>query len=478
MNIKKSCFLGFPWLLAQAFSHHPAGSYFLAYAGSFFIFYETLLSPRSQLNPKEKLTKQVMNPIVLIQLIFAGFMCCTSVFCMAEHLGLPYFNLHPDPVFRVNAETFLLAKCQRMVLLGHLALVIGIQSQMKVHTVQRYFITIPINSVLIRISLCTIPFITLFDQFPSLIQFKYYLISITATCGTFLLVNGLAQRKIIPLLFGGAIFTIHILDSTLTGYKETLIVSFIMLSFLLLEHFKKVVYIFFLPGLLFLFYVLPTLTILVRNESWKDKKPAKTACAEAYESFFSGNNEAFIASNNRAFLTNRLSETKMFVRYLSFVPDEHPYYGLEILKNSTYALIPRVFWPQKPNTEQIAMERVYDAGAVSRMSVVSAKTRPVIDGYLTGGMPVVFLSMFVYGLVAQWLANQATILFGGYKLGCAVIFNSIFQPLWRGNNWEFLMNNILYGYLLMILIFYLLKQFNLIQPYDKNDSNYPVIPTL
>ena len=108
------------------------------------------------------------------------------------------------------------------------------------------------------------------------------------------------------------------------------------------------------------------------------------------------------------------------------------------------------------------MERVYKAGIVNRLSPVSAKTRTVIDGYLSAGLTGVFLSMFLYGMIAQWLCNKAEELFGGYELGCMIIFNGIFQPLWRGNNWEFIINNMVYGFLLMLLLFYLLRHLKII----------------
>jgi hypothetical protein len=201
-------------------------------------------------------------------------------------------------------------------------------------------------------------------------------------------------------------------------------------------------------------YFLPTLTTIVRKESWTGNKSPTAARAEALDVFTSGRHDQLIINNNWAFLTNRLSEIGMFSKYIRHTPEVQPYYGFEILKNSFYALIPRAFWSQKPATENTSMERVYRAGVVNRLSTVSAKTRTTTDGYLSAGMPGVFITMIIYGIIAQWLCNKAEELFGNYELGCIVIFNGIFQPLWRGNNWEFILNNIVYGYILMLLIFY------------------------
>jgi len=66
--------------------------------------------------------------------------------------------------------------------------------------------------------------------------------------------------------------------------------------------------------------------------------------------------------------------------------------------------------------------------------------------------------MLIYGILTQSICNKAEKLFGGYDLGCIVIFNSLFQSLWRGNTFEFLLNNILYSYILMMIIHWILRR--------------------
>jgi hypothetical protein len=44
-----------------------------------------------------------------------------------------------------------------------------------------------------------------------------------------------------------------------------------------------------------------------------------------------------------------------------------------------------------------------------------------------------------------------------------IIFNGIFQPLWRGNNWEFIINNMVFGFILMLLLFYAMKHFKILK---------------
>ncbi len=195
----------------------------------------------------------------------------------------------------------------------------------------------------------------------------------------------------------------------------------------------------------------------MRTQSWSGEKTASEARQQAFDAVIA-NDQAVIDETNWGFLTNRLSEINMFTTFVKIVPDEREYYGLEIVKNSFLAIIPRFIWKNKFSTEMISMKRVYDAGVVSRTSTVSAKTRPVVDGYVSAGFIGVFISIFFYGWITQWLCNKAEEWFGGYELGCIVVFNAIFQVLWRGNNFEFLLNNIFYGYIAMFILYWILKR--------------------
>ena len=452
-----------PWLLTQLLTHHPVLSFIMAFIGSFFIFYATILSPMRCINDDRTTSQQIMRPIILLQLIFAGYMCCTSIFYFADHLGFEYLSRKSYSHFHVNEQTYLLAESQRMVLLGHIALVAGIIAQQKTRLSNKYQLTIPLEETLVKLSIFTMLLGLLMNYLPSMLQFKYYLLAVSVAAQAYLMIIGLYKKKPMLLLFGGVFFGLNIINATLTGYKEILLINLITLSFFAYPYFKKVTALFFIPTLFLLMYILPTLTTVIRKKSWTGNKSPQEARAEAYEVFASGRNEELITNNNWTFLTKRLSEIAMFCQYLKHTPKQQPYYGIEILKNAGYALIPRVLWIQKPNTEKLSMERVYKAGVVHRLSPVSAKTRTVIDGYLSAGLPGVFISMLLYGLIAQWLCNKAEELFGGYELGCMIIFNGIFQPLWRGNNWEFIINNMVYGLILMLLLFYVMKHFKIIK---------------
>lgn len=446
-----------PLILAEITGFYPAFSYSIAWLGSFLTFYLTLFSPLRHLSHDLPLQYQIMRPIVLIQLIFAGFMCCTSIF---------YFTVHLDSESLSN-----IAKCQRLALLAHAAIVTGMTLLTKPLPTIKYK---PISSEGLLYKLCIICYVisSILNYVPALIQFKYSLLFISITSSAYLLIKGMINRLPIPLIFGGISFGLNILNSTLTGYKESIIINVLLLGFLAFPYYKKTILTLAIPCMYLLMYALPTFTSVIRAQSWLSGKPKEIARQEAYQTFFDENKEDLINTTNKEFLTNRLSEIGMFTQYVKQVPEQHPYYGLEILTNSLLALIPRTFWEEKPDTEKVAMERVYLLNVANRLSNVSAKTRPVVDGYLSGGAFGVFIVMLIYGLTTQWLCNTAEKLFGGYQLGCIIMFNSIFQQLWRGNTFEFLLNNILYGYVLMLIIFWIMRITKLLNPITDEDYTY------
>ena len=138
-----------PWFLAIITQLDPVISYFVAWGGSFYIFYLTLFSKVKFIPQDLPLTRQVMRPIVLIQLIFAGFMCCTSIFYFMDHMGYEYFNKVSIIPFKANELTYYIAKCQRMSLLAHAALVTGMIVQIKQFPVIKHKLNLNLDFFLI-----------------------------------------------------------------------------------------------------------------------------------------------------------------------------------------------------------------------------------------------------------------------------------------------------------------------------------------
>jgi hypothetical protein len=465
----KACIpLYIPWMVAEASQSSPLTSYTIAWLGSFMIFYFTLAAPARGISNVLPVSQQLMRPIILIQIVFAGFMCVTSIFYFLDHLGYEYLTDINSRNFMVNAKTLQIATCQRYGVLGHASLCTGIILTMKPQLQQRYSFRKDPTELLMPACVIGLLLGDLTNRIPALVQFLLMLNSMAQFTAAVILVKGLHEKRVFMITFGGVVFLFNLISSSLSGYKEGVIVNLLLFVFLLFPHYKKVILLLTLPLAGLALYILPTLAGTIRTQSWLGGDTARDATAEAYLMLMSDDALNQINTTNWEFLTKRFSEIGMFTTYISAVPENHNYYGFEILRNSLQALVPRAFWEDKPNTEAVSMKRVYDAGVINRLSPASAKTRPIVDGYLSGGTFGVFLSMFVYGLLCQSLCNKAERDFGGYNIGCVIVFNGIFQQLWRGNNFEFIINNIFYGYLLMALIFFCLTQLRILVPTKSN----------
>jgi hypothetical protein len=215
-----------------------------------------------------------------------------------------------------------------------------------------------------------------------------------------------------------------------------------------------------------LLYILPTYVGIIRSQTWSGEQSAEASRSVAFDTLLNEENAEDIKDTNWAFLTDRISEIGMFTKFVDNTPKVIDYYGMDIIVGSLYALIPRVLWAQKPVTEQVSMERVYTAGVISENSVVSAKTRPVVDAYLSFGTIGVFVFFILIGLIAQYFCNTCENLYGGYQFGTMIIMGTFSDTLWRGNNFEFMFNSLFYGFIMVLIVHSVLKALSILTPLE------------
>lgn len=246
----------------------------------------------------------------------------------------------------------------------------------------------------------------------------------------------------------------------LSALKETVIISILVLGMFLYPNYKKFVTITFVPLLLLLFVYLPSFVGSFRQNAWSGEETKDDAAAIALDAALSQNADD---NGNWNFLIYRLSEIEMFTKFVKSTPSTVDFYGLDLVKQSAIAIVPRVLWPAKPITEDLIMARVYAAGVVNRNSSASAKPAYVVDAYLSYGAIGIFIYLFAYGAAAQIIAIKAEKLFGGYILGTALIFSGLFQIFWRGLSFEFIVNSVFWSYVTMIVVFKILRSKNILK---------------
>ena len=461
-SIEKYAILFIPWALSLIFQSNPILSFLTAWAGSFFIFYITLTGKIQQLPADRPLSEQLMRPIFLVQIVFAGYTCCTSIFFFLSVLG--YENFHKTNLFYlVDVNSLAItAECQRYYCLGHAAFVTGILMFMKYPIKQKYYYNKEkLPNLLLLFALISFPLSEVFLHVPGLSQFYTQLNTLSFISGTLALAFAIPLKNIRNTVICLALFLFNFYQAIISGFKEPIIISIMVLGLFLYPSYKKLVVVIFIPLLLLIFFLLPTFNTVFRANAWSGDTNTGDATQLALDATLNGS--AGLGDTNWQFLTSRLSEISMFTKFVQSTPDNIPYYKTKILQQSAEAIVPRLFWPSKPNTEDLIMERVYDAGVIYRGEEVSAKPAFIVDAYLSYGGWGILMAMFAYGALAQLIANKAEELFGGYILGTALIFSGLFQSFWRGLSFEFIINVLFWSYVSMLIIFKVLRAKNILK---------------
>jgi hypothetical protein len=460
--LDKYLILYIPWALSLIFKGEPIVSYLLAWLGSFYIFYITFTGKLKPLPNDRTIAEQLMRPIFLVQIIFAGYTCCTSIFYFLDVLG--YENFKRIDGFLVDTDKLMLtADCQRYYCLGHAAFASGILVFMDYSFKQKYFVQKDvIANLLLKAALISLPISIITLEVPGLAQFSNQFRSLSFIAGTLALAFAIPLKNVRNTMICLVLYFFNFSAALVSGFKEPIIISVLVLGVFLYPNYKKLVLITFVPVLFLLFVLLPTFNTVFRQNAWSDNGDTGEATELALDAVIN-NSSSENDNTNWQFLTLRLSEIDMFTTFVSTTPSSVDFYGFKLLKQSAIALVPRIFWPAKPITEDLVMERVFDAGVVNRNSSVSAKPAFLVDGYLSGGTLGVFLALFIYGALAQLISIKAEQLFGGYVLGTALIFSGLFQIFWRGLSFEFIINNVFWSYVSMFVIFRIMRISNILQ---------------
>lgn len=460
----KYLILYLPFLLASALSISPELSYFTAWGGSFLIFYLSLSGWLKPIPDDMPFSAQFMRPLILTQLIFASYMAVTSIFHFLDSIGFYFFTY--DGLSEPDYYIELLAQCQRYYVLGHAAYVHGLLLMMNY---RKPTYRVPMSSISEFMLKMTIYFSTaaFFIRFvPGLTQFAIKFGSLSFTASVIALAFALPEGKTRPSLIASGLFAFNMLNAFTSGWKEEIIVPMIMLGVFLFPHYKRMVIATF-PIFFALFFIfIPTYNNIVRQLSWNGEMSGEEAAEVAIQAIQSG--EADIAEHNWAFLTGRISEISMFTNYVMGIPRLRDFYGTQIAGQAVLSIIPRVFYPGKPITENLVMERVFAAGVVDATSNVSAKPPMITDAYLSAGGFGVFVFMLLLGMLVSWISVTAENLFGGYLLGSGLIYTGLFGVLWRGNCFEFLANSVFWSIVLMFLLFYAAQRYGIIQKAEES----------
>lgn len=454
-----------PWLASLAFSGNSSLSYAFAWGGHWLILYMTL---SGKIIPMEggSIRARVMEPIVINQIIFAGFSGISSLFFFLSLNGYYYFE--PIEFFLPDQDLIdQMTECQQDYLLGHFGLVAGIVLGKKPDPVRQWRVVTgrSVSQFLLFISGIAFVLFIAFRSINGLYQIALMFEALNLVASILALVFAIKEKNTFTLTIAAILFGVNIFQSLVSGWKEQLLIPFLLLGFFLYQNYPRLILIGApLVGFLYFTYI-PTFNQAFRNLTWEKGEDAQVALAIALESTLEADAED-IGNNNWSFLTNRLSEANMLIRYKEFVPDFHPYYGLTIVQQAAVNLIPRILYKDKPITESVVMQRVFEAGVVSNISNVSAKPAFIADCVLSAGTFGVLAGTFLLGYFISYAQHFSARLFGGYTFGTALMYNSIFNELWRGNCFEFIATTMFWGIVILYVIHRASRYGKIIVPAD------------
>jgi uncharacterized membrane protein len=454
-NPLKYLILYVPFIIAWITSSQPHFSYLVSWIGSFFIFYMSITSKIKDLPTDLKTFEQFLRPIYLAQIIFAGYMCCTSIFYYINALGYEYFE-YMGHNWGVNPDLFIdTAKCQSYYVLGHAALVTGMFAKMKYPVKIEYRLYTPsMSNLLLGISIVCLPLGFFLSQVSALSQFSIQLEGLSFVAGTIALTFAIKEQKRVNLYISLALFGTNLMKALSSGFKEPIIVCFLLLGVFLLPIYGKKMVPIFIALMVGLMFILPTFIGNFRKAAnASEGHQLGSARDQSINAILTDENlSESLKEDNWAFLTLRFSEIDMFIKYTNSTPKYVPYYKLDIAIDAVKSVVPRFLWPWKPDMETLVMERAYKANVVDKSSLVSAKPAYIVVCYLSYGLIGIWIGLFLFGYTAQWLSQKAEALFGGYFMGTAVIFTGLFQIFWRGNSFEILVNNVFWAFITMYII--------------------------
>ncbi|HTD42302.1 MAG TPA: hypothetical protein VK671_16845, partial [Mucilaginibacter sp.] len=252
-SLEKYIVLYIPWLLALMLESDPRVSYIIAWLGSFLIFYLTISGWVKPLPSDLSIGEQLMRPILLVQIIFAGYMCCTTIFFYLDVLGYEDFHKTSQYYLIDYQQLSRTAQCQRYYCLGHAAFVTGILMFMNYpeRGKHKYYIEKEKIATLLLITACiTLPLSYLLLTVPGLSQFANQFTALSFIAGTLALAFAIPLKKVWNTLTCLILYFFNFYEALVSGFKEPIIISVLVLGVFLYPHYKKLILITFVPIIL------------------------------------------------------------------------------------------------------------------------------------------------------------------------------------------------------------------------------------
>ena len=163
-------------------------------------------------------------------------------------------------------------------------------------------------------------------------QFANQFSSLSFIACTLALAFAIPLRKIWNTLICLILYFFNFYQALISGFKEPIIISILVLGVFLYPIYKKAVLVTFVPLILLLFVLLPTYNRIYRENAWAEDVSANEASQLALNAAINSGSSTSEDDSNWGFLAFRLSEIDMFTEFVASTPDKVDFYGTTLLK--------------------------------------------------------------------------------------------------------------------------------------------------
>jgi len=441
-----------PSLLGLLWQDDPWISLAWSFAGSLLIAGTAQTLWFSQSNEDVPITHRLLRPMFIYHFFFVGYHVVGGV---VNSWDLAGYTLWGTPAGQSEYELSLNATAQGLMLLAQASVTAGMKLAGLRYGPPKYVIAFLPPYGLLVLSLSCLVVANALSSFALLSNLNEKILQIASTAVLVEITLALSHRKFKNAAWAISLLCVNLLSQIVSGWKGLSLWTMITLGALLYPLMPRRVLLSGVSFVLFWALYLHPFGLALRPLLWYEGVDRETAIAQSIDETLSMSFEERL-ENVWTLMTGRANDLYQFRKYLEFVPNVRPYFGIDLLVQAHIGLVPRILWPEKPDLEILAMQRVYDAEIAREQSGVSAKSNFYQDAYLSWGWSGVLIAGVIFGFLGIFISRTCEQLFGGYEIGTCLIFTSLFAPTFNmAPNFLFFAGTIWSSVIVMIAVFYI-----------------------
>ena len=414
-----------PSLVGLLWRDSPGVSIVWSIAGSFFIAAVAQTEWFKQSGEYVPLTHRLLRPSFMYHFFFLGYHVVGAGFNSLDLAGYSIWGKVTGPS---EYDLSLNADAQALMLLAHASVTAGMKLASLRYQPPKYVIASLPPYRLLVLSLICLPLGTVLSFVPALYNFSDKVLQIASMAVlvefTFAIAHGRAKNAGWAL----SLLCFNLFSQMVSGWKGLVLWTIITLGALLYPLMPRRVLFGGVGFVLFWALYFHPFGLALRPLLWQEGVDRDEAVEYSMEQAINMSLPERL-DEVWTMMARRVNDLYQFRKYLEFVPNVRPYFGLDLVLQAHVALVPRFLWPEKPDMERLSMQVVYDAGVVAESSVVSAKSNYYQDAYLSFGWIGVILASLLLGFAATFVSRLCEQLFGGYEVGTCLVFTGLFVPV-------------------------------------------------